>query len=806
MLKTTAKSSGTKDLQTVKDLCGQLTALSQAQRKESKLKGYKDLNELQHLTEKIRMDEDMAIVEMETVLAIINTGMRKQILRNHLMAHMTDEKEMSATFQQHKDEFSQYIWKRRINAKRELRQLFQSGLGDLVSDAAIEGLLLFQKINMVRLCKDAIQWGLCDEDDVAGRLEFGIQPVDGKPLKESWHCVYGNQGPWAARLVGRGMMTAMVTQSLEQLYEVRDTDNFSFVNAIARLLDLVHPTHQLQANVLAYPLHASSVLKRRLLALRYDIAPLTEDHGVIDQKSAVMIVKQMVLRLRREQEFYYEFSYPNNFPWRIGYTMASKATFGDNLRYPGQDEISFGFGSDGKVFHRGFDRHYFTVSPTEAFFTGTKTCGVLVDLYGGTMSLVIDGQVLSPAFGRGSSFSPEEQEAQVKDMQSTVLIPMVAVFVTEKTDLQDKPMFICNFGRSSFAVNNLPATSCDVSCSLEIKRGVEATSIIDPYSNEGKERMSQDEEERLQMAAEKNYYRVTLQNETVHSFSQFPPNIYRRSLACTKIQRAWRRHRGRRQRIKLREEQYQAATLIQRLARRRLRKIRFIKDEAAARIQRNWRRRLFVWIALMRCIYQQPIPELHRAAAVIQTKWKHWSMFRNSPIAKRYNARIEDIIKAVNRIIEWWRPLCKRITHQKQMREKNAAACEIQRVFRGFRLRQLIRPDIRQRLQALGASVTRHRAELFRVRSAYVIQKAWRNYVSRKVRSDKIRTRNRAGAKIQAFWKGYWVRSHIHLRFTYGEAVFLTAVCKALRNCHFIIKMYRPCGIVCPKRETAFYP
>ena len=35
----------------------------------------------------------------------------------------------------------------------------------------------------------------------------------------------------------------------------------------------------------------------------------------------------------------------------------------------------------------------------------------------------------------------------------------------------------------------------------------------------------------------------------------------------------------------------------------------------------------------------------------------------------------------------------------------------------------------------------------------------------------------------------------VHLRFTYGEAVFLTAVSKALQQAHFIVKMYKPCGI-----------
>jgi hypothetical protein len=38
----------------------------------------------------------------------------------------------------------------------------------------------------------------------------------------------------------------------------------------------------------------------------------------------------------------------------------------------------------------------------------------------------------------------------------------------------------------------------------------------------------------------------------------------------------------------------------------------------------------------------------------------------------------------------------------------------------------------------------------------------------------------------------------ISIRFSYGQAVFLNAVCKGLRISHFILKMYRPCRIVCP--------
>ena len=41
------------------------------------------------------------------------------------------------------------------------------------------------------------------------------------------------------------------------------------------------------------------------------------------------------------------------------------------------------------------------------------------------------------------------------------------------------------------------------------------------------------------------------------------------------------------------------------------------------------------------------------------------------------------------------------------------------------------------------------------------------------------------------------------MRFSYGQTIYLNAVCKSLKNSHFILKMYKPCKIVCPnERKT----
>ena len=53
-------------------------------------------------------------------------------------------------------------------------------------------------------------------------------------------------------------------------------------------------------------------------------------------------------------------------------------------------------------------------------------------------------------------------------------------------------------------------------------------------------------------------------------------------------------------REKIRKDQYEAAVKIQRMARRKLRKIRELKNTSAAKIQKCWRRKVLIWVALLR--------------------------------------------------------------------------------------------------------------------------------------------------------------------------------------------------------------
>ena len=213
----------------------------------------------------------------------------------------------------------------------------------------------------------------------------------------------------------------------------------------------------------------------------------------------------------------------------------------------------------------------------------TRCIGVLVDLYHGSLHLVTDSIVHPPGFGKGATmWSSAEQERQKILITKQHIIPTFSLKSgTSETPLS-KARIQVNFGSRNFHffVNASPLGSIHV---FATTKGFDIGSIIDNNSS-SKDRISQEEDEKMNNSLEKNYFRVSLIPEVSKSFSQFPPSVYRRSLAATRIQRAWRRYQGKKMRAKIKKEQFHAACIIQRMARRKLRKIRELKNQAAFKI------------------------------------------------------------------------------------------------------------------------------------------------------------------------------------------------------------------------------
>jgi hypothetical protein len=78
------------------------------------------------MTKSLKDEDEMLIKSMEAIMAIVTVSVRKQILRDRLIKRMTDEKELSSILSNHREEYVQFLWKRRILARKELSVLFQS--------------------------------------------------------------------------------------------------------------------------------------------------------------------------------------------------------------------------------------------------------------------------------------------------------------------------------------------------------------------------------------------------------------------------------------------------------------------------------------------------------------------------------------------------------------------------------------------------------------------------------------------------------------------------------------------------------
>jgi len=291
-------------------------------------------------------------------------------------------------------------------------------------------------------------------------------------------------------------------------------------------------------------------------------------------------------------------------------------------------------------------------------------------------------------------------------------------------------------------------------------------------------------------------------NSQPKSFSQFPPNAYCRAFSCIKIQRAWRRYVGRRMRNELRRKYNNAAVVIQRMYRSKMERQNKIKENAALIIQRNWRKTLYIKAKLFQCIYNKPIADLNRAAQIIQNKYKCWSLYHNSEIAQMFHRKLEDIVKAVKVISRWWKEKYQIILEERVIQKQNESATIIQKVWKGYRLRNRLKPELLEKFTRLGNYMSKNKDLLLLLVSVYRIQKYWKDYKIRRVRTIKIETRNKAATKIQALWRGYHTRILFHLNSSYSESVFLNAVYAGLTECHYILKLYKPCGIVCPARNS----
>lgn len=380
--------------------------------------------------------DQLALLAIDCAMAVISQPARKAILKKRHSLALKDERELTLLMQNHKDDFTSFIWKRRMASKRSVRSLHQGAMaamgrvGDLISDSSLESINTFEKTNMARLLKDVINTWNCEQEDVMGALgmraclalprisrafklsanRLEAQLLSDDTANNAWHCIYGSCGPWALKSLAKPFHKDLVAKTMEQL-KTSEPDTHSYVHLLARTLDLIHPSHQLQAQTLGFPLYAAQILRKRIQALGYELPAAEESNAAIEYKLTIDLIKQIDRRLDKDLNCYFEVMVPFKASYRIGFHLGTAPMHQEG--YPGQDCNSFGIDSFGCVHADKYSLPYVPSLCDAATFGTSKQLGLLVDMYLGNIHLVCNNTILPPAFGSNAEhFAPDECERQ----------------------------------------------------------------------------------------------------------------------------------------------------------------------------------------------------------------------------------------------------------------------------------------------------------------------------------------------------------------------------------------------------------
>ena len=136
-----------------------------------------------------------------------------------------------------------------------------------------------------------------------------------------WKAIYATEGPWRIRLLSRPLELDIIYKVYKDLKLMHANDkDFMCNNIMAQVLDLAHPSHQLQNLLLTYPLSASNILKKRLLNLGYKLVVpiIQEEINTFTVDTTTYIMSQIIRRVEREMRFYFEITATENSEWRVG--------------------------------------------------------------------------------------------------------------------------------------------------------------------------------------------------------------------------------------------------------------------------------------------------------------------------------------------------------------------------------------------------------------------------------------------------------------------------------------------------------
>lgn len=162
-------------------------------------------------------------------------------------------------------------------------------------------------------------------DSAATQSESKVQTS----FNNGWYSLFGSIGIWYARIMSKQLLRDIAGQAQDQLMNLCiNTDQMqklSVIHLLARILDVVHPSHQLQSAILSSSTEtqATNLLKKRISALGYSLMVKdTKATAILEENNChpefgLFIVNQIVSRLNKDMKICFEFT-SNGCEWRVG--------------------------------------------------------------------------------------------------------------------------------------------------------------------------------------------------------------------------------------------------------------------------------------------------------------------------------------------------------------------------------------------------------------------------------------------------------------------------------------------------------
>jgi hypothetical protein len=614
-------------------------------------------------------------------------------------------------------------------------------------------------------------------------IHFENQESLPPPKDPVWQTMCANHGPQQTKRLSHSFETKYLDRTVK---EVDSKDVFgnpikadSAFGLLARGLDGLHTRGpRMHGKLKRHMDKQRDILTNRLMLYGYirhgrdNSLVLSDKHS--DKRAAIAVkacFKKMIQRSLLYSVFYYEMYRPpscrKSFDFVLGWTSKPGDKEEDHL---GCSQHSFGIGHNGKLWHKNESKELYA---TGVDLRRCSVIGCLLDKLSGCISFVVDGRNLGVAFGAHSEmYGKLEQMSQGDAIRRGTLVPAISL-----KGSSGEVSF--NFGGYSFLHRPKGAYSCESYVSFEdhvdLKKLYKSQDTTNKWyhNNVEKEKGKKENElvekrskiytieETLQMIKDRaNFEKLqagnSLQDTIQHNFktdlvneedskswSNFPPAHIKHERAIRVLQRFIRTYVSRARRRRDALEIKKAVDTLSRFVDRKKDGYKFSKRNVAClKVQKIWRGKKGRARFKMLSAYNHKPEKLVSSAIIIQSAWRQKMARRTLQYKKRngiisvtaVKLRIMHLVKRIQR-------LARRRIFYKRL-EKSGVVLKIQKMWRGFSVRNNMDPKTYAILQAMKANWAKQKR---RISQAIVIQKTWRRFSAMKMfkKAGKMRKKKR---------------------------------------------------------------